>query len=289
MDALSGLTFPSGLRQIEGRYDAILCDVWGVIHNGRRVFEPACEALKAFRALGKPVVLISNAPVPAAQVMETFQRVGGDPAVCDAMVTSGDATRAALAERAPGPVWRLGVDEGFEHDHKLYEGLDLDFVEPEAAAFGLLIGMRDQANDHPEDYREELRPLAARGLPMICANPDIQVRVGDRLWWCAGAIAKVYEDLGGPVIYPGKPHAPIYDLAFSELARLTGAPVDRARVLAIGDGPGTDLKGAAAQGLDALYVGTGLRMAGGDFEADTRAHLSEKGARARYAQAMLTW
>lgn len=247
-----------GLGAIAGRYDAVLCDVWGVIHNGRAAFQPACEALARFRREFGPVVLISNAPVPAAQVAEVFPRVGV-PADCyDAIVTSGDATRLELARRAPGPCWRLGTDEGFERDDFLFEGLPLTFASMEEARFIAAMGLPDPVHGHPDDYVDLLRPAAEAGLEMICANPDIQVRVGERLWWCAGAIARVYERLGGPVVYPGKPHPAIYQLGYGALGRLIGRPVDKRRVLAIGDGIATDIRGAMREALDSLFVGTGL-------------------------------
>jgi len=148
--------------------------------------------------------------------------------------------------------------------------------------------LRDLENDHPDSYREELAEVATARLPLICANPDIQVRIGDRLHWCAGALARIYEDEGGQVVYPGKPHEAIYALAYQKLEAL--GKIDKSRILAIGDGPITDLKGANREGLDALYVGTGLAShTGGDFIASAADLLSENAVTARYAQPMLTW
>ena len=163
--------------------------------------------------------------------------------------------------------------------------------QPEEADIGLLIGMRDMRADHPEDYRAELAQIAKTRLELVCANPDIQVRIGDKLHWCAGALAQIYEQEGGKVIYPGKPHAPIYDLAFEKLAAL-GVVIDKTRILAIGDSPKTDMKGAASQGIDSLYVGTGLaehsRDANG-FAQEVRALLADYAASATYAQPGLAW
>ncbi|MEO9971863.1 MAG: TIGR01459 family HAD-type hydrolase [Hyphomonadaceae bacterium] len=281
----------ANLQTVASDYDAILCDVWGVIHNGRSAFAPACDALVNFRKLsGRRVVLITNAPVPKAQVLRYFAPLGVPDEAFDDCVSSGDATRALLAKYQGRKIWRIGADEGWEHDRFLYEGLDLHFVDdPAEADLGLIIGLRDQANDHPEAYRDELTDLSKTGLELVCANPDIQVRIGDRLHWCGGALAQIYEQQGGTAIYPGKPHAAIYDLAFAKLESLGGAP-DRARVLAIGDGPVTDLKGANREGLDALYVGTGLAAhVDGDFISDARSLLDENTVTARYAQPMLTW
>lgn len=279
-------SFPPGLSGLASRYDTILCDVWGVIHNGRAAFTEACDALVKFRAGGGRVCLITNAPVPEAQVVRYFEPLGVPPEAFDACVSSGDATRAELARRCEMTVWRLGGDEGWEHDRFLYEGLGLTFRDSAEADLLLCIGLRDMANDQPEDYREELRQGVGRGLPMICANPDKQVRVGGQLYWCAGALADVYEDLGGSVIYPGKPHAPIYQLALQRVTAL-GGPARK--VLCIGDSPATDVRGARLQGFDSLYVGTGLKQHGADFEAEVSDLLASYGETATYAMTGLRW
>ena len=282
----------SGLRQVAEEYDAILCDVWGVIHNGRAAFAPACEALVNFRRAGGRVALITNAPVPKAQVLRYFEPLGVPDTAFDDCVSSGDATRALLEQNQGRKIWRIGVDEGWEHDRFLYEGLDLDLVDdPAKADLGLIIGLRNLKDDHPDQYREEMAEVAKSGIELICANPDIQVRIGDKLHWCAGALAQIYEQEGGAVIYPGKPHSAIYDLAFETLGRL-GAPVDRSTVLAIGDSPKTDMRGAAGQGIDALYVGTGLAEHSQEasvFATEVRALLREYDVSAKYAQLGLHW
>lgn len=278
---------PSGLAEIAARYDTILCDVWGVIHNGRHAFADACEALATFRGQGGTVILITNAPVPKAQVISYFKPIGVPDDCFDDCVSSGDATREELSKRTHEKIWRLGVDGGWERDQFLYKGLDLDFVDPEEADTLLCIGLGDQGGDHPEDYRAQLKGGAARGLPMICANPDIKVRIGDQLVWCAGALAAIYEEEGGQVIYPGKPHPAIYELALKRAAGARGT--EPQSVLCIGDSPATDMRGAAAQGFDALYVGTGLAEHGDDFEGETGALLEQYGTVARYAMPALKW
>lgn len=278
--------FPPGLAGLASRYDTILCDVWGVIHNGRAAFTEACDALVKFRAGGGRVCLITNAPVPEAQVIRYFEPLGVPAEAFDACVSSGDATRYELAQRPGKTVWRLGGDEGWEHDRYLYEGLDLKFEDSAKADLLLCIGLRDMANDQPEDYRAELKEGVERGLPMLCANPDKQVRVGGKLYWCAGALADVYEDLGGQVIYPGKPYAPIYKLALERVAAM-GAPARN--VLCIGDSPATDVRGARGQGFDSLYVGTGLKQHGPDFETEVTDLLADYGEMATYAMTGLRW
>ncbi|HXQ48130.1 MAG TPA: TIGR01459 family HAD-type hydrolase [Caulobacteraceae bacterium] len=280
-----------GLSQVATAYDALLCDVWGVVHNGRERFAPACQALARFRAERGPVILISNAPRPAADVLPQLDGLGVPRAAWSAMVTSGDATRTLLAERAPGPAWAIGP----ARDAPLYEGLGLSFTDATKAAFIACTGPVDDTTETPEDYRDRLRVGAARGLVMICANPDRVVQRGDRLVYCGGALADLYEELGGAVVMAGKPHAPIYDLALERAAAELGRPLARERVLSVGDGIATDLAGAAAQGLDALFVAHGIHaseLALGDGPLDPArldAFLSHEGAAARFAMRALAW
>jgi HAD superfamily hydrolase (TIGR01459 family) len=273
-----------GLSAVADRYDAVLCDVWGVIHNGRESFPDACAALARFGRDRGPVVLISNAPRPGDAVLPQLRELNVPADAFAALVTSGDATRRELARRAPGPVWAVGP----ERDAPLYAGLDLRFAGPAEAAFICCTGLVDDETETAEDYREVLAAAAARGLTFLCANPDRVVQRGDRLIPCAGALADLYEELGGQVVMAGKPFAPIYDLAYAEAERLAGRPLDRARILAIGDGAPTDLKGADNQGLDCLFVADGIHAAevcGPDGQPDpdrAAAFLASAGTRARY-------
>ena len=280
--------FPGGLAAISDQYDAILCDVWGVIHNGRYAFEEACEALVRFRDQGGAVCLITNAPVPKEQAIRHFDPLGVPPEAYDDCVTSGDATREVLNQRVGEVFWRMGADEGWEHDRYLYEGLDLQFGDERTSDTVLCIGLEDQVNDHPDDYRDRLAEAADRDMEMICANPDIRVRIGDQLHWCAGALAKVFEEEGGKVIYPGKPHSPIYELALSKLSDL-GVEAAAERTLCIGDSPATDMRGALNQGFHGLYVGTGLKEHGADFEQEVADLLEDYSVRAKWAMPKLSW
>ncbi len=280
--------FPGGLSAIADQYDAILCDVWGVIHNGRYAFDEACEALVRFRDQGGAVCLITNAPVPKAQAIEHFDPIGVPPEAFDDCVTSGDATREVLTQRAGEVFWRMGADSGWESDKFLYEGLDLQFGDSRNSNTVLCIGLEDQVNDHPDDYRDRLAEAADRDMEMICANPDIRVRIGEQLYWCAGALAKVFEEEGGRVIYPGKPHDPIYDLALSRLSDL-GIETSASRTLCIGDSPATDMKGALNRGFSGLYVGTGLTEHGANFEQEVADLLSDYGVTAKWAMPKLSW
>ena len=289
---MSQLSFPSGLAEIAARYDVVLCDVWGVIHNGRRAFASACQALVKYREQGGRVVLITNAPVPKARVIRYFDPLGVPQTAWDDCASSGDATRAELVRRADESVWVYGADGGEEHDRFLYEGLPNRLEPSKAADLLLCIGLKDQMADDPEEYRAELKEIAAEGAGpvMVCANPDIQVRVGEHLVWCAGALAAIYEEEGGKVIYPGKPHGAIYRLAYDKAETLLDAVPAKSHILAIGDGPVTDIRGANAQGIDSLYVGTGLAQHDtGDFAEKTAALLQQSGVSATYAMRELKW
>jgi HAD superfamily hydrolase (TIGR01459 family) len=264
-------------------YDALLCDVWGVIHNGRRIFPAAAQALTRARGAGKRVILLTNVPKPRGPIPAQLDRLGFPRAAYDGIVTSGDAIRAELAKRAPGPMFKIGP----AHDRVLWEGLGLEFASLEQASFIGISGLNDDA-ETPADYAAMLQAARARGLDLLCANPDIVVRVGEQLIWCAGAIARDYEALGGNVIMAGKPHAPIYQLAYAEL----GQEFDKSRILAIGDGAGTDMLGANAQGLDCLFVASGMHGAALLSESaldlgKVTAALDSAGARASYVMAEL--
>ena len=279
----------SGLSAVTSDYDAILCDVWGVIHNGRSAFAAACEALQKFRAYG-PVILVTNAPVPKDRVTRLFPQLGVPMDCFDDVIASGDATRNELKHFVPGPVYRIGLDQDFG----VYAGLSLDFSDdPATAKVICCTSLRDYPDGVPEPYRPELKRLAAHSLPMICANPDIQFRQGDRLIWSAGALAAIYAEEGGRVIYPGKPDAPIYRLAMARAEAIVGRAIPAKRVLAIGDGPITDVLGANRQGFDALFIGGGIHghsMGQGDaFLASAEKVLEADGVSAKYAMPELAW
>jgi ribonucleotide monophosphatase NagD (HAD superfamily) len=206
------------------------------------------------------------------------------------MVTSGDATRTLLAERAPGPAWAIGP----ERDAPLYEGLGLTFAGPERAAFISCTGPYDDEAETPEDYRDRFVAAIGRGLEMICANPDSVVQRGSALIYCGGALAEFYAALGGRALMAGKPFAPIDDLALAEAGRLLGRPLDAARVLAVGDGIATDIRGANAQGLDVLFIAGGIHSGemigdGGLDDAAVERALGAQAAQAGYAMAELAW
>lgn len=277
------------LDALRGAYDAAFCDVWGVVHNGRAVFPPALAALQRLRAQGGVVILLTNVPKPNDPIPGQLDRLGAPRDAWDAIVTSGDAIRLELAKRAPGPMHKIGPP----HDASLWAGLGLAFADLETAAFIGISGLNHDDRETPEDYSALLARARARDLALICANPDIVVRVGERLVWCAGAIARDYAALGGRVVMAGKPHAPIYDLAFAKLAETLRRPIDRQRVLCIGDGVGTDVKGANAQGLDVVFIASGmhgeaLKTSGALDAAKAGAALAKEAAHARWIMAELS-
>jgi len=280
------------LGAVAGDYDILLCDVWGVIHNGRESWAGPCEALTRFNREGGHVVLISNSPRPASDVIAQLDGLGVPREAWKAFVTSGDATRAELARRAPGPAWIVGP----ERDAPLYAGLGLErAASPEDAVFIAVTGPVDDTVETPEDYRERFAVGAARDIELICANPDRVVQRGDQLIYCGGALADLYESQGGRVVMAGKPFAPIYDLAIKEAEGLLGRSVDRSRVLCIGDGVVTDVMGANAQGLDCLFIAQGIhgdqaKGEDGALEpARAAALLKAETTYARYAALELNW
>ncbi len=236
-------------------YDVLLCDVWGVVHNGVAAFTAACEALTRFRASGGTVILITNAPRPGAAVQRILDRFGVPHDAYDAITTSGDVTRGIVESRLSERVFHLGP----RRDLPIFAGLDVTFAPPETADYVVCSGLFDDATETPENYRELLTAMRARSLFMVCANPDIVVERGDTLLYCAGALADAYVELGGEALYCGKPHAQIYEVALGKAAACRGGEAPpRSRVLAIGDSIRTDLKGAASFGVDCLFVTSGI-------------------------------
>jgi HAD superfamily hydrolase (TIGR01459 family) len=244
-----------GFSNIADDYDAVLSDVWGVVHNGVESFPAACEALARYRAAGGRVLLITNAPRPRGPILEQLDRLKVPRAAFDDLLTSGEVTRGLIPEGAA--VYHVGP----ERDMSLYQGLRLRLVGEADAEVVCATGLFDDELESPEDYRERIARWVARGLPMICANPDIVVERGNKLVPCAGALAAIQAGLGGEVRLVGKPHPPIYAAALHRLDQLAGRPLDRRRILAIGDGIATDVRGAHMQGLDVLFVTAGIHVA----------------------------
>lgn len=247
------LNFIDRLDEITPQYDLILCDVWGVIHNGVHAWLAAYRALARARDNGATVVLITNAPRPNGPVKKQLEALGVPDNAFDAIVTSGDVTRALIAQGSP-KVFHLGP----ERDKTLYAGLDVDLVDEEEAESIVCTGLFNDDIETPAHYDEQLKRMQARDLPFICANPDIVVEKGHKLLWCAGALARDYAKLGGRTFISGKPHKPIYDKAIKQGEAIAGKSFDRARIIAIGDGMPTDVKGAMDNDVALLFISDGI-------------------------------
>jgi HAD superfamily hydrolase (TIGR01459 family) len=259
-----------------------------VVHDGHHAHEAACDALRRFRQNHGPVVLLTNAPRVPAAVQDQFKGIGVPPDCYDVIVSSGGACRAELTRRSASgtlPLYYIGSDR----DLSIFQDLDIRLSPLDEAKAALCTGMRDDDTEVPGDYGAELAAMAARGLTMLCANPDLVVHRGKRLYWCAGALARDYAALGGDIIYYGKPHRPVYDMARAEIAALSGGKAKK--MLAIGDGMPTDIKGANAEGLDVLFIADGIH--GEEVEPYTSEHLTQLlakgGCHAAASLRALTW
>jgi len=247
--------FMESFEPLARDYDAALCDVWGVVHNGLAAFPAACEALMRFRRRGGTAILITNAPRSGEAVARILDRLGVPREAYDAIQSSGDVTRDIVAARLLQSVFHLGPPR----DLSIFAGLDVKFANLEDADYVVCSGLFDDTKETAANYRDMLAAMRRRALFMVCANPDIVVERGSTLVYCAGALADAYAALGGEVLYCGKPHAPIYEAALAAAASWRGGmALSRRRVLAIGDSVRTDLKGAAAFGIDYVFVTSGL-------------------------------
>jgi HAD superfamily hydrolase (TIGR01459 family) len=235
-------------------YDVLLCDVWGVVHNGIASFPQACDALMRARARGSTVVFITNSPRPSEVVARQLERLHVPGETYDAIVSSGDVTRSVIEERRGKSLFHLGP----ERDRSIFTGLDVHFAPLESADYVVCSGLDDDDTETPEDYRGRLEIMLKRRLFMVCGNPDVVVERGDRLVYCAGSIADLYATMGGEVLYAGKPYRPIYDMALARAEAAAGRRSALDRVLAIGDSVRTDLKGAHTLGIDFLFVTSGI-------------------------------
>jgi len=235
-------------------YDVLLSDVWGVVHNGVEAFPHACDALMRARQGGAAVILITNAPRPSNVVARQLEKLHVPREAYDAIVSSGDVTRAVIEARPGQSLFHMGP----ERDRSIFTGLDVRFAPLESADYVVCSGLDNDEVETPEDYRARLAAMLARKLFMVCGNPDVVVERGPQLVYCAGAIADLYKTMGGEVLYAGKPYRPIYDLALAKAEAAAGRKVAPARVLAIGDSVRTDLAGARSVGVDFLFVTSGI-------------------------------
>ena len=246
----------TSVAPLQDGMEAWICDIWGVVHNGVAAFQTAVEACQRFRARGGVVLLLTNAPRPASAIYEQLHKLAVPRDAYDAVLTSGDLTRHLIEQNRALPMMHLGP----ERDRGLFEGLTLRFADAKDAGIIICSGLYDDDRETAEDYRERLVGPQRRGVKMVCANPDITVARGSKVIPCAGAIAQLYERMGGTVIYAGKPHLPVYERAFEMVNEVARRPIGRERMLAIGDGVHTDMLGAANAGLRAVFVASPVHI-----------------------------
>jgi len=251
---MTTLRFAERLRDVVGGAEVLLSDIWGVVHNGLAAFPDACQALHKFRQQGGTVILITNAPRPADSVQRQLRKLKVADEIYDAIVSSGDLTRHFVADHPGQKMFWIGP----ERDNSIYRGLDPVLAPLEQADYIVCTGLFDDETESAENYRAMLLQARERRLTLVCANPDIVVERGDRLIYCAGAVAELYLELGGEVIFYGKPHRPIYERAIALASERRGHAVELNRVLAIGDSVRTDLAGAQSFGIDCLFVTRGI-------------------------------
>jgi HAD superfamily hydrolase (TIGR01459 family) len=251
---MTSLHFAERLSDLVDGVEVILSDIWGVVHNGLESFPEACEALHTYRQSGGTVILITNAPRPADSVQRQLHKLGVADETYDAIVSSGDLTRNFVADHPGKKIFWIGP----ERDSSIHRGLDAVMAPLEQADYIICTGLFDDETESAEDYRAMMLQAREHKLPLICANPDIVVERGDRLIYCAGAIAELYRELGGEAIFYGKPHRPIYERAMALATERRGRPTSLDRVLAIGDSVRTDLTGALGFGIDCLFLTRGI-------------------------------
>ncbi len=248
------------LSELAGRYDAVFCDLWGCLHNGVTAFPDAVAALKDFRAKGGKVVLLTNAPRPRADVARQLKTFNVPDNCWDTIATSGDSARVAMFRGAIGnKVWFMGQDYDltfFEPPAVVSDPVEIERVALKDAEGIACLGPFNALADLDVN-RPEFLYAKQKGLKLLCANPDIIVDRGESREWCAGALAKLYAEMGGESLYFGKPHPPVYDLARRRLEEL-GVSIPDSRILAVGDGILTDIKGALGEDIDSLFITGGL-------------------------------
>jgi len=249
-----------GLAELAEAFDLLLCDVWGVLHDGLAAFPDAVLALRRFRAKGGRVVLVTNSPSPSRIVSAQLLSIGVAHDAYDSIVSSGDVTAALLVARKDAMLFPLGAFEGTDlHDEVCrLRGGPPRLAPIETADLVLCTVYVDPERESLTDYDTRLELCLARRLDLVCANPDIVVQHGNQLYYCAGAIAERYAAAGGRVLMAGKPFPPIYEVALGLARKAVGGEIDRSRVLVIGDAMRTDIQGAHDQGLASLFVTSGI-------------------------------
>lgn len=249
-----GSTKLTSLSELADHYDGVLCDIWGVIHNGIAAFDDAVDALCRYRAQGGFVILMTNAPRSSREIYPQLERFGVPREAFDSIVTSGDVTAILMAKKPDARLFHFGP----ARDHSILDGLTNPIVGVSDAELCLLTGPLQDTIETVNIYHNLLIEMRDNAVQMICANPDLIVRSGNRIVICAGSIAQRYENLGGTVIFAGKPETGIYDEALKRVAKLAGRNIPKSKLLAVGDGLPTDIKGAAQNGFDAYFITGGI-------------------------------
>jgi len=264
--------------EILARYDVLFCDVWGVVHDGVHAYRRANDALIHFRDRGGTVVLLTNAPVPVHRVEAMLASRRVPPQAYDAIVSSGALALQHVADRGYAHAYFIGPRDRDAAFFAAATAADAPLASADAV---VCTGLNDDVTETAEDYRGRLDEARALGLPFVCANPDLVVDVGGRLFPCAGALADLYESLGGEVFWAGKPHAAAYRAAKEIAERIRGDAVASSKILVIGDAIRTDLAGAERAGLDALFIAGGIHRdaatSGGAPDAEKLARLFPPG------------
>ena len=247
------------MQALSKKYPIWFCDIWGVVHDGVVPFASAVSCLVKHRLAGGCVILVSNSPNTSASVQKHLDEIGVNENAYDALVTSGDVTKALIVEYGGTSVFHIGT----ARDYSIFEGLNVKRVDEAHAQSVMCSGLFHEQVEKPEDYTRVLSRLKERDLPFICANPDKVVRRGNQLIPCAGALAEIYSDLGGKVYMAGKPFKPIYDLALAKAQKLRTQAVHHSEILAIGDGPETDVKGAVNFDVPVVLITSGINSGAG--------------------------
>lgn len=253
------------MKSLSALYPIWFCDIWGVVHDGYQPFVKTCLTLAAHRKAGGLTILVTNSPRTSSGVEKQLDEIGVPRNSYDSIVTSGDVTRTLMVEQGGGKLYHLGP----ARDVSIFDGLDIQRVELEQATSVVCTGLNDEVNETPADYLSLLHQIKSLGLTFISANPDKIVRKGKDLIYCAGALAEEFQNIGGKVLMAGKPFTPIYDLAVTTSESLRGKSVSKSQILAIGDGPDTDIKGATDYGLPCVLITGGIN-AEGDVLADVQ-------------------
>jgi len=272
------------MRDLSNSHPVWFCDIWGVVHDGHVPNAATVDCLVRHRRNGGTVVLVSNSPRSTTGVTKQLDEIGVSRDAYDTACTSGDVTRD-LIQQTDGKLFHLGPSR----DLSIFEGLPVERVALDVASAVICTGLFHDDRETPADYTTLLHDVMVRNLVMICANPDKVVRKGGRLQYCAGALAEAYQQLGGRVEMAGKPYAPIYDLARRRAATIRDHDVPLSAILAIGDGPETDIRGAAEQGIACVFM-TGLHDDGADLtRADAAIRAALPGARVVRTVERLEW